>query len=197
MDLRPDRNEAARRKDGSDGQEDRRCRKGRTGFPVMISQSGHLNYLAASDVACGASFVAPQVGADQLVDDRLIVSRGVGDLFIIALAHHDLIGDGDVGGVAGVTVCLMWSSALPSDDLLALIANGMVGGQVLVDGCHVLRVRHSVMVDGLVGDRPVVGVRLLFALRAVLRRRVGNRFPWNHRLHGFGLESASVWWPMP
>ena len=48
-------------KDGSDGQEDRRCRKGRTGFPVMISQSGHLNYLAASDVACGASFVAPQV----------------------------------------------------------------------------------------------------------------------------------------
>ena len=69
------------------------------------------------------------------VDDRLIVSRGVGDLFIIALAHHDLIGDGDVGGVAGVTGLLDVVIGLAVDDLLALIANGMVGGQVLVDGC--------------------------------------------------------------
>ena len=76
---------------------------------------------------------------------------------------------------------------LAVDDLLALIANGMVGGLVLIDGCHVLRVRHCVMVDGLVGDRPVVGVRLLFALRAVLRRRVGTAFLGIIRLHGFGL----------
>lgn len=38
-----------------------------------------------------------------------------------------------------------------------------------------------------VGDRPVVGVRLLFALRAVLRRRVGTAFLGIIRLHGFGL----------
>lgn len=69
----------------------------------------------------------------------------------------------------------------------SLNKDGSVGGQVLVDGCHVLRVRHSVMVDGLVGDRPVVGVRLLFALRAVLRRRVGTAFLGIIRLHGFGL----------
>lgn len=82
---------------------------------------------------------------------------------------------------------------LAVDDLLALIANGMVGGQVLVDGCYVLRVRHSVMVDGLVGDRPVVGVRLLFALRAVLRRRVGTAFLGIIRLHGFGLGTCAGW----
>ena len=105
----------------------------------------------------------------------------------IALAHHDLIGDGDIGGVAGVTGLLDVVIGLAVDDLLALIANGMVGGQVLVDGCYVLRVRHSVMVDGLVGDRPVVDVRLLFALRAVLRRRVGTAFLGIIRLYGFGL----------
>ena len=82
---------------------------------------------------------------------------------------------------------------LAVDDLLALIANGMVGGQVLVDGCYVLRVRHSVMVDGLVGDRPVVGVRLLFALRAVLRRRIGTAFLGIIRLHGFGLGTCAGW----
>lgn len=101
-------------KDGSDGQEDRRCRKGRTGFPVMISQSGHLNYLGG--IRCGLRGILRRSagGADQLVDDRLIVSRGVGDLFVIALAHHDLIGDGDVGGVAGVTGLLDVLIALPS-----------------------------------------------------------------------------------
>ena len=155
----------------------------------LVFEGGAAESELLGGIRCGLRGILRRSagGADQLVDDRLIVSRGVGDLFVIALAHHDLIGDGDVGGVAGVTGLLDVLIGLAVDDLLALIANGMVGGLVLIDGCHVLRVSHCVMVDGLVGDRPVVGVRLLFALRAVFRRRVGTAFLGIIRLHGFGL----------
>ena len=94
--------------------------------------------------------------ADELVGDGLIECGRIRDLVRIAFAHKHLARDWHVGGVAGMAGVLDVLVCDAVDDLLAVVAHGVVGGLVLIDGCHVLRMGDGGVADGLVGDRPVV-----------------------------------------